>query len=382
MKIGILTQPLHINYGGLLQNYALQKVLKDMGHDVLTFNIQDHHRPWIREQLSKIKNKVCGIIIPSLRKNVYHTTQRQEAVIRQHTNHFIDKYIRITLPIHRKEDFANCAKLEQFDGFVVGSDQVWRPCYNDFITSMFLDFVKDDNIKKVAYAASFGTSKWEYTKTLTQKCRNLVRKFDIITVREFSGISLCKNYLGVEAKHVLDPTMLLVREDYEKLVHNEKEPPHKGNLFYYFLDPNEAKANLVKEITLKGDMTPFSVLPKYQPQQRTKAIVENKIEDCIYPSVTSWVRAFMDANIVIGDSFHCAVFSIIFNKTFWVVSNNNRGNTRIKSLLKMFNIEDRLIDENNFNVVNMEGTINWEPINITWSKSRLRCINLLKNNLK
>ena len=379
MKIGILTQPLHINYGGLLQNYALQTVLKDMGHEVMTFDIRRPQQAWLRDYLSSLKSFVKDFFSLHDIPGEYFTTIEQETIIRQNTNRFIDKYINRTQPVFKKEDFYSIASEEKFDGYVVGSDQVWRPLYNSYLTSMFLDFVDDDNVKKMAYAASFGTSDWEYDDKQTQICNNFAKRFNLITVREKSGVKLCKEHFGIDATHVLDPTMLLKREDYERLVESEKEPHHKGGLFYYFLDPSEKKFQLIGDFAQKEGLMPFTVLPKYQPQQRTKEIVENHIEDCIYPSVTSWLRAFMDAEMVIGDSFHCAVFSIIFNKPFWVVSNSERGNARFASLLNLFHTEKRLIEERHPVNNNCDNLIDWENINVSISDNRLLSMNSLRS---
>ena len=120
-------------------------------------------------------------------------------------------------------------------------------------------------------------------------------------------------------------------------------------------------------------------MPKYQAENRTKEDVKKRIEDCIFPSVTSWLRAFMDAEMVIVDSFHGAVFSIIFNKPFWVISNTERGNARFESLLKMFGLDDRMIlpkDE-----VDWQSYIDWKMVNEMRAKERKHCVELLKESL-
>ena len=185
----------------------------------------------------------------------------------------------------------------------------------------------------------------------------LAKKFDMITVREASGVELCKKYLDVEATQVLDPTMLLNKMDYIKLVENENEPQSPGDLFYYILDPCEEKQTLIHSLAEKYSLKPFTVMPKYQAETRTKADVKKRIEDCVFPSVTSWLRAFVDAKMVVVDSFHGAVFSIIFNKPFWVVQNGHRGNARFDSLLSLFGLKERII--------NVEGEADWDK-SIDW----------------
>ena len=98
----------------------------------------------------------------------------------------------------------------EYDAFIVGSDQVWRPSYNQHLEQAFLNFTENwKNVKRIAYAASFGVDNWEFTKKQTKECKRLVQKFDFVSVREDTAVNLCKEHLGIEATHVLDPTLLL-----------------------------------------------------------------------------------------------------------------------------------------------------------------------------
>lgn len=107
---------------------------------------------------------------------------------------------------------------------------------------MFLQFAEHLSIKKrIAYAISFSTDVWEYKETLTGKCAKLVKYFDVVTVWEDSGVKLCKEYLCVNAFHVLDPTMFLQGEDYLKILEKSNTPKSNVNLFDYILDPNPVK---------------------------------------------------------------------------------------------------------------------------------------------
>lgn len=382
MKIGILTQPLHKNYGGLLQNYALQQVLKSMGYDVETI---DHSFcikiSWLRQILSKTKVRLLHALCPK-RYNLtrYIPNAQEQAIIRAKTNFFIDKYIARTMTLQSTEEFDDIAQSNKYDAYVVGSDQCWRPRYNGpFLEEMFLCFAENQsNVKRIAYAASFGTDDWEFSPEMTNKCSTLAKRFDLITVRETSGVELCKKHLGVEAKHVLDPTMLLDKEDYIKLVENENEPRKSGNLFYYILDPSAEKKTLVEDVAKKNGLVSFTVMPRYQEENRTKYDVKKRLEDCIYPSVTSWLRAFIDAEMVIVDSFHGAVFSIIFNKPFWVLSNASRGNARFDSLLGVFGLEDRIITPED--TIDWEKPIDWERVNRIREREKkqsLKCFEFL-----
>lgn len=383
MKIGILTQPLKYNYGGLLQNYALQQVLMSLGLEVETIDHGPLKVSWLRRILSRVKDTTLNFLAHKQYVPTRYVPNAEEyEVILRNTNYFIKKYISRTQPLVTIKEFNKIATSGKYGAYVVGSDQCWRPLYNGLLQpEMFLRFAeKQKGVKRVAYAASFGVEKWEFTNKMTEVCSRLAKKFDLITVREKSGVALCREHLGVNATCVLDPTMLLSKGDYESLAHSEKEPNSPGDFFYYILDPSKDKKAMISAIAKENGLTPFSVLPKSQAENRTKEDIKTRIEDCVYPSVTSWIRAFMDAKMVVVDSFHGAVFSIIFNKPFWVVGNEDRGNTRFESLLGTFGLEDRMI----LPTVDVDygKEIDWGKVNEIMRKEQARCIELLSNTLK
>ena len=382
MKIGILTQPLQANYGGLLQNYALQQVLLRAGHELETIDwfYPSYHS--LRERLYRIKRAMLSVFFPEKYPKLrYKITEEERKVIQRNTNHFISTYINHTEKVRTKEGFITKAKEGDYEVYVVGSDQCWRPKYNPFLASMFLDFAKDDKVKRIAYAASYGTDQWELTPKQTEICAPLAQQLDFVSVREDSGVKLCKDHLGVDAIHVLDPTLLLTKEDYIHLIEAEKEPKAQGTLFNYILDPNTVKSAFINRVAKERGIKSFQVLPKCQEETRTKEDVKNRIEDCVFPGVTTWLRAFMDAEMTIVDSFHGMVFSIIFNKPFWVIGNANRGISRFTSLLKVFHLEDRLLDANHLKDVDINRPIDWASVNAILEQKRNECINLLLTEL-
>ena len=377
MKIGILTQSLQANYGGLLQNYALQQVLLRAGHEVETIDWTPSNKS-LRSRLYRIKWTILPFLFPKKYPKLrYQPTDEERKVIQQHTNHFISTYIHHTKTIMFKDGFSRQTKVGKYDAYVVGSDQCWRPRYNAFLSSMFLDFVKEEKPKRIAYAASFGTDQWEFTQEMTSICAPLAQKFDFVSVREDSGVKLCKEHLGVDAVHVLDPTMLLTKEDYIQLIEQEKEPKSSGTLFNYILDPDEKKAAFIQHIAEANELRSFQVLPKCQAETRTKKDVKTRIEDCVFPGVTAWLRSFMDAEMTVVDSFHGMVFSILFNKPFWVIGNAERGMSRFTSLLKTFHLGDRLLDADKLDNIDISKPIDWAVVNGILEEKRSESKDLL-----
>ena len=382
MKIGILTQPLRNNYGGLLQNYALQTVLKNCGHNVTTIDWDGRFS--FKERLYRLRIRLSGFLSSSSSsKRKYVPTKKEDMIISKHTDEFVNKYISHTKTAYSKTRLERRALHLKAQAYIVGSDQVWRPGYNAFPFTMFLDFCQRMCVRRIAYAASFGSDKWEYKSEETKKIKSLAGLFDLITVRESSGVRLCKDYLNIDAVHVLDPTMLLNHEDYERIVVEEKEPVSDGTLFHYILDPREDKKALINHVAESQGLKPFTIMPKCQAENRTKWDVKNRIEDCVFPSVTSWLRGFMDAKLIIVDSFHGAVFSIIFNKPFWVLSNASRGNARFESLLRLFGLEDRMVSADSLsNKFDWSKEIDWERVNEIRQKEIVRCKSLLERALE
>lgn len=380
MKIGILTQPLQANYGGLLQNYALQQTLIRAEHEVETI---DWGRPKsLHAELYRMKLQFLATWFQSQYPEVrYQPSKKELATIWRNTNHFINAYLNHTVPMHSLSEFRHQANIGKYDAFVVGSDQCWRPCYNSFLSSMFLEFANDMDVKRISYAASFGTDKWEFSPQQTAVCASLAQKFDLVTVREDSGVTLCKDYLGVDAVHVLDPTMLLSKEDYIQIIEKEQEPKSDGTLFNYILDPDAKKSTFIDKVAQENGLKVFQVLPKCQAETRTRKDVKSRIDDCVFPGVSTWLRAFMDAEMTVVDSFHGMVFSIIFNKPFWVIGNAHRGMSRFTSLLKVFHLENRLLDASGLDDVDLSQSIDWESVNEILKEKQKECKLLLLNSL-
>lgn len=205
MKIGILTLPLHTNYCGILQAYALQTTLERMGHDSRVIQRQWRKQiVWWKYPLQILKRCISRYIL-GRNSSIFSEIKwnKNQAVIERNTQKFVDTHINT----HQIKQISDIKETD-FDAIVVGSDQIWRPKYYrlhyKYIEDVFLSFAAKWYIKRIAYAPSFGTDEWEYCQVETQKCRNLLQKFDAVSVREQSGVALCEKYLG--RKDVVHPT--------------------------------------------------------------------------------------------------------------------------------------------------------------------------------
>lgn len=369
MRIGILTLPLNINYGGILQAYALQTVLERMGHEVWLINKIPYKKnvSWYKLIVRAIQKYILG------RKKIHIFLERDfnkynspQSEMRVNTKKFINEHIKIVSIYDINEIKPDC-----YDVIVVGSDQIWRPKYliepfNDDVTPAFLSFATSWSINRVAYAASFGTDVWEYSDEETCKIKNLAKKFQAISVREDSGVRLCKENLGVEASHVLDPTMLLDEDDYNRIAQNGKTP--NGDLMCYILDKSSYKNDVIAIVAKAKGLVPFNT---------------NASDVEVQPAVEDWLQGLKHAKMVITDSFHACVFSIIYHKPFIAISNDIRGNARLTSLLTMFGLEDRLIEEGKeLNSKLINSPIDYVKVDKLLDEWRKKSSAFLKDNIK
>lgn len=342
MKIAILTQPLHTNYGGILQAYALQTFLQNQGHEVVVVNREYDFRLSPKLILLRIGSvlKTC-LRLFVLRDREYYIMNPFSPFYRTKWSGyyilpFVKQYINHSAEIRSSKSLRKYFKKNKFDCYIVGSDQVWRPSYSPCIADFFLKEIPINEASiKVAYAASFGTDKWEFTEDETKECSLLALRFDAVSVREKSGIKLCKEYLGVESSHLLDPTMLLDIDVYQRLFENAKVSKSTGDLLCYVLDKNDGIGSIVQSLVNDGYIPNYLSLSVELTDNNTRPYQK---------SVEEWLRGFYDAELVITDSFHACVFAIIFNKPFIAWNNVSRGNARFDSLLSQFDLQDRLID--------------------------------------
>lgn len=348
MKIAILTLPLYTNYGGILQAYALQTVLERMGHEVT--HLQAKH--------SRLHNPVVMPLVWCKRLyRKYFQGDRQLPVFenpynwaRKNTDRFISENLncRFLAPEEWNEGLAR-----EYDAFVVGSDQVWRPKYTSDVTRFFTTFLGHSVIRRIAYAASFGVDANEFSDEQIACGREHLKLFSAISVREESGVRLCKELFDVQASQVLDPTLLLRREDYQRFASTAPQSP--GNLMVYVLDRTEEKDAFIAEFAEKRGLVPFYANSKTEiPWNVDIPIGERK-----QPPLENWLKGFADAEFVLTDSFHACVFSILFHKPFEVFVNLERGLSRIDSLLRPLGLMDRCIFDA---PVDLDRPIDWELI--------------------
>ena len=385
MEILILTQPLHTNYGGLLQAYALQQILKGMGHDVVTDRLGVVRKlPLWNRALRFLYHAVQFCILKNYRYYPYRylfvsfdKESKAKRSISINTDRFVNTHID-TIDLLTRSNESVIDAVRQFDAIVVGSDQVWRATMSD-IPTYFLSFTKAINVKRIAYAASFGTDDLnEYSKMDMKIASESIKLFDAVSVREKSGVHLRRDYFKMDAVHVLDPTMLLSKDDYLKLIEEEDKPCSENILLTYVLDRTQEKNDIIQRVGEALHLTSCeNGAVKYFSN-----VVESNVSECIYPSVSRWVAGFRDAQFVVTDSFHGTVFSIIFNKPFVAILNSKRGSSRFISLLSVLGLENRLISTTNDLLEEHLKPIDYTEVNKILNDWRYLSISFMERHLK
>ena len=350
-KIGILTLPFEPNYGWVLQLWALYHFLQSRGYDVEVID-----RRWNDKNPSFIK---------SLKRWIYYN------VFCLHFSRFFASKFKRTFEIRSSEEMTQNFNLKKYDAVIVGSDQVWRMEHTRGADlNYYLDFLKKrSDVVKIAYAASFGIDTWNGTVEEKDEVSALLSEFTLISVREETGIDICSNVFRVRAEHVLDPTMLLERKEYEKLLSSNHK---KGGVVTYILDFNSLKSKIVDFVAMEKTVDVRNLFPQKHSLYS------------FHISIDSWLSSIKDANFVIVDSFHGMVFSILFEKDFLVIGNKKRGLTRFKSLLGLLELEERLVDENVSNdlirsIINTP--VDYVKVNERLSQMKKKSINLLLRSL-
>lgn len=316
MRICIISLPLHTNYGGVIQAFVLQNVMKEFGHTV--------------DVVTKV---------PFLKKSFFP----KQAL--RYVKRYVLKFLgRSSVPVFLERDYNDaCARLyvfvsqkidckivsslhdlkeSDYDVLVFGSDQIWRPQYAKYgwgkVEDVFGGFAKNWNAKKIAYAASFGVDKWEFSKEETLCCADLIKNFDAVSVRELSGVQLCKKYLSFDAQFVLDPTLLWKKERYYDICKDIPQREEKILIAYVLNSSDSIRKNCEKIAKERG-----LVVRMFSSDANATL------------TVPEWLAMFRDASFIVTDSFHGTVFSIIFEKEFKCFYNKDRGASRFESLLDL-----------------------------------------------
>jgi hypothetical protein len=352
----ILTLTGYFNYGNVIQRYALQKFLSKNGYTFVSY-VDGHSAPREMYQINRrIKAKTPLRFVKrflSYQKPYWYVPSFGEVYpeARGWVNiiEFVNKNILI----------KPYSPDDSFDSYIVGSDQVWRDWWDGSgkLGYYFLDFLKDQKANRISYAASLGKDIIEDVMSPqdVEYLKPYIEKFDSISVREKTGANIIKKTWGIEnVREVVDPTLLLDASDYSQLIDGSSVKYETIQpIFTYVLGETLETRDFVKRIQDE------------RKQALTSIRAHDGSENDTLPPVEMWLKGFRDAELVVTNSFHGMMFSIINNTDFIVIGRDVGGLSRIKDFLKKYDIKGRYVDEaelSNFDLNNLK-KINWTKVN-------------------
>ena len=330
-KVGILTFHNAINYGAVLQTYALYKVLINLGAQT---KVIDYRASFNEKRFAKKKLKYWvnpRNIYNALFRNSYQTFNNKIF------DDFIQSHICLTSPIRDKSGLYSLN--DEFDCFISGSDQVWNLACTENDESYFLDFVTDVS-KRNSYAASIGYT--EFPPDKVDKYKSLLQNINNISVREKEAVGLISTLIGRDVQHVLDPTLLLNKEEWNVLIDGISRPEHEEYMLLYLMSEDKELINFAKTHAKKHGLKII-----YINQRFFKMKGANNIKD-ISPQL--WLSYIYNAQVVVTNSFHGLIFSLNFKTDVYTkYIPRSIANSRLSTVIDIFDLHYRRIGSESFN---------------------------------
>lgn len=318
------------NYGSVLQAYALQQTIKSLGHDNVIINL----RTMRQKDLYTVFTRRGGIKYAV--KNLSHLLwyfPLKKRYDRFET--FINNSLSLTEEYSTEEELADA--FLNYDVFIAGSDQIWNPVPADFDWSYYLTFVSKG--KKISYAPSFGQLASQGDMDTRERIANALKSFDAISVREQRGADNVKALTGETPPIVLDPTLLLKKEDWLGLV-KDRERIIKGDyIFFYTLFADPGRMDIIKRVSKATG------LPVVTSNFSNQYDVFNPFIKRYDAGPLDFLTLIRDAKLVVASSFHGTVFSILLNVPFFAI--DGMTDARISTLLRTTGLEGRGITSAN-----------------------------------
>lgn len=382
VKVGIITFHYYINYGSVLQSYAMLKACEVLGYDAELINYVQTDSA-IKHFFKRIIQKVKEIYYKkTIGKNYYcikRTINKEFQKRKENFNIFFRENYKLSNHMHKKKELKRAA--EKYRIVICGSDQIWNQKHSHYHLEYALNFVNYKTLK-IAYAASIGRDKLPFLFKMMLK--KYLRRLDAISVREDTAIKLVEEISGKAPQMVLDPTFLVPYIQWESLC---SEPINKEKyIFCYFLGYRTENLQCVRDISKTLDLKIY-VIPHLQlgyPENYYK-FGDVVINDA---SPNDFLSLIKNAEYICTDSFHGTVFSILFHKKFLTFKRykDEKGcseNHRIISLLKNVGQEQRIVSDYQINHAELlKLDIDYEAVENKLEGQRLESLKFLQKNME
>jgi hypothetical protein len=375
-NVWIITRRAGYNFGSSLQAYAMQAIIKKLKFNCEIIDYDEYRLRW------KIRPFIHDLIFLGMRifspitKRIFSSPFikfKKRDIQRSKFDLFDKNNYNLTA-----KSYSNSASIKKdmhnIYAVVCGSDQIWSPLLFD--ETMFLDFVQTKNIKKISYAPSFGVSKLNDNKKTYQ---TLLSSFDSLSIREDKGAEIIKDLTGKDVDVVLDPTLLLSRDDWDSLI-DDKPIINEPYVLCYLLGHENIPKEFIDELSIKESVKIVCVSMYYN---RVVISEDAIVLDDIGPS--EFLNLIKNSSFVCTDSFHGSIFSIIYQKQFFCFErfekdDSKNQNSRIYSLLINHALGDRLLGRNQKHETTMS-LINYDLVNEKLKHSSMKSLQFLENSL-
>ena len=325
MKVGVITFHSAHNFGASLQTWALQKVLKKHRYDARVIH---YHPPVIDDLYNPIKEKEPKAIDKKMRELKKTATGREKLLRYEKYTQFIRKNFDLVGDCKTYEELADIDL--GLDAYITGSDQVWNDDHiGGYNPAYFLEFAPKNTLK-ISYAASIGKKNIPYR--YHENIKRALSSFDSISVREVSAKSAVEKLTENPVHVVLDPTLLLVKEDYEEI--KEFPDPKEKYILVYMMEYNKEVVRFANKISRAVGLPVI--------QRRQKKFFESEIKSCYTCTPGEFLGLVENAEYVITNSFHGTVFSLIYQKPFVSMLHSETG-SRTVDLLNAVGEESHLL---------------------------------------
>lgn len=332
MKVGIITYHRAHNYGALLQCYALSSVLKQQGHSV---NIIDYYPLYFKEQYAAFSWKKLKAI--SLKSKISYIVKFISTYsIRRKRVKAFENFIG-KLPLTAKQYNENEYSFEEYDAIFFGSDQIWNPTLTFGEDKVFSGNFNKNGAKFIAYAAS--TSPKLLNEEYERYFNGIIERFDAISTRETSLCEYLNELVTNSAKVVLDPVLLLSKEDWSKIAIKPKE---ENYLLIYTVPQSDKVWKLATMIAKERNLKIIEIRPNVR--------VNNKKNILQTVSPEEFLGYFKHASYIVTTSFHGTAFSVKFNKEFATLKLGTHVDDRAKNLLGSIGLEERMVPIDNLQI--------------------------------
>jgi hypothetical protein len=346
MKVGTLTFHTAHNYGAMLQAYALVKYLQSKKSDA---EVIDYQAEFNAKRFKK--KTITAFLKPRALYGVLFQNSFQFPAPQAFTD-FYDNYINKSEVSYTKAQLPVVA--DAYDKVIVGSDQIWNLACTDGDDAYFLPFISD-SYKKYAYAASFGVS--EIRACDRDKVATYISDFTAISVREKEGVAIVNKLTDKKATHVVDPTMLLNKQQWEEIA-DYSRCPNEPYLLVYLMSEDKALLKFARRYAKQNGLKAI-----YISQRLFKPCGFNVLRDV---TPCQWLGLFLKANTVVTNSFHGCAFAINFGKNFFLkYIPRSIANSRMSNLVEAYNLHSHLLTEGNMN------NTTFEPLNYDYVREML-----------